>query len=459
MHMLQQLNSLAQFIEHLLFFNILGVPFVILWLGAVSVFFTIRLKFINIFGVKHAFDILRGKFNGKQSKDEITPFKALMSSMAATIGTGSIVGVAVAVSKGGPGAVFWMMVFGFFGMALKCAEVFLGHRYRKVNADGTITGGPFIYLKDGLAEMGYVRLGKFLALAFLVLCLLGLFGMSGFQANQVVTLLSNGQEGFTPLKIAYSLALTAFCAYIIIGGVQRVSSFASIFVPLKVGLYVGAVLLIILSHPVQLVHGIKLIFTEAFNFSSGMTAFFAMVAIGARRALMACEAGLGTSPIVNASSNVKYSQRQGILNIFDPFVTTWFVCVATSLVLIMSGLYTQTSLNPAILVRNAFASYHEIFGYVMVVSVIIFGVATVFAVSYYFMQAGKALKIPNRILYLFFFTFLFLSGILQLDLVIAFTDILLLLMTIVNTFGLYFLSGKIAREFKDYFANHKNDNE
>ena len=174
---------------------------------------------------------------------------------------------------------------------------------------------------------------------------------------------------------------------------------------------------------------------------------------------MACEAGLGTSPIVNASSNVKYSQRQGILNIFDPFVTTWFVCVATSLVLIISGFYTQTSLNPAIMVRNAFASYHEIFGYVVIASVIIFGVATVFSVSYYFMQAGKALKIPNSILYLFFFTFLFVAGIVQFDLVIAFTDVLLVLMAIINTIGLYFLSGKIAREFKDYFANHKNDKE
>src|SRR5574343_439332 len=141
--MLESLNSLAKFIESLLTFQIFGVPFIILWLGAVSIFFTIRLKFINIFGIKHAFDILLGKFNGKKSKDEISPFKALMSSMAATIGTGSIVGVAVAVSKGGPGAVFWMMMFGFFGMALKCAEVFLGHKYRKVNPDGTITGGPF----------------------------------------------------------------------------------------------------------------------------------------------------------------------------------------------------------------------------------------------------------------------------------------------------------------------------
>jgi AGCS family alanine or glycine:cation symporter len=455
--MLENLNIFAKSIESLLFFNIFGVPFVILWLGAVSVFFTVRLRFINVFGVKHAFDILIGKFNGEKSKDEISPFKALMSSMAATIGTGSIVGVAVAVSKGGPGAVFWMMMFGFFGMALKCAEVFLGHRYRKINEDGTIIGGPFIYLKDGLAEMGYVKIGKALAFLFLIFCIVGLFGMSGFQTNQVVTILTNGQEGFTLKKIIYSLALTAFCAYIIIGGVQRVSSFASVFVPMKIGLYVGAVLLIIISHPVQLVDGIKLIFTEAFNFSSGMTAFFAMVAIGARRALMACEAGLGTSPIVNASSNVKYSQRQGILNIFDPFVTTWFVCVATSLVLIMSGFYLNTSLNPAILVRNAFSYYHEIFGYVVIISIIIFGVATVFSVSYYFMQAGKALKIPNSVLYVFFFTFLFLSGILQLDLVIAFTDILLVFMTIINTIGLYFLSGKIAREFKEYFAKNKND--
>lgn len=453
--MMEVLLNALHFLESLLFVSIFGVPLIVLWLGAVGVFLTVRLKFINIFGLKHAFDIVRGKFNSKNSKEEVTPFQALMSSMAATIGTGSIVGVAVVVSKGGAGAVFWMMVFGFFGMTIKFTEVFLGHKYRKINEDGSILGGPFIYLKDGLAKMRFAKLGSVLALIFALCGFVGVLGIAGFQSNQVVTIVA-GQNSVMLKKVIISLLATAFTAYILLGGVKRLSSFADKMVPLMVLLYVGTVLYIIITHLPQAGLAFKKIFHDAFDFSSGMTAFLAMVTIGARRALFACEAGQGTSPIINSTSNVKFSERQGMVNLFDPLITTWVVCLSTSLALIISGLYQSGEIDGAILVKQSFASFNSAFGYVVVISILFFALTTLTTDSYYFNRIAKHLKVSKSVTFVIFFVFIFIAGIVSLDAIIAFADIFVLLMAIVNTFGLYFLAGEVARDLKNYFKNNKN---
>lgn len=450
------IHSLTHYIERILFFNIAGFPLLVLWLGIVSIYITLRLRFINIIGLKHAFDILRGKFASKEKEEQITPFQALMSSMAATIGTGSIVGVAVAVSKGGAGAVFWMMIFGFFGMSVKCVEVFLGHKYRIIHEDGTVTGGAFVYLKAGLKKMGFARLGVVLSFLFAVCGFFGVLGIAGFQANQVVTIASGGEVGFTIKKIMISLGATIICAYILLGGVKRISSFADKIVPFMIVLYVGTVVYIVFSNFEKLNMVIRLILHDAFDLSSGMTAFFAMVAIGARRALFACEAGQGTSPIINASSNVKHSQMQGMINLFDPLITTWVVCFSTSLVLILSGMYESQVHEGAIMVQKAFTNYNPVFGYVVVISIIFFSITTLITDSYYFTRIAEYFKIPKKVIYAVFFTFIFIAGIVHLDVIVAFADVFVLFMTIINTVGLCFLIKEASYEFKHYFLQVKN---
>lgn len=447
------LQKFTNEMEALLFFKIAGIPFIVLWIGCVSIFLTLRLKFLNIFGLKHAFDILRGKFNGNDSNQQVTPFQALMSSMAATIGTGSIVGVAVAISKGGPGAVFWMMVFGFFSMTVKCVEVFLGHKYRIVNADGTITGGPFIYLREGLKKMGFTRLGVWLSVAFSICGVFAVLGIAGFQSNQVVMVLTH-EDGFTFKKVVTSAIITCIVAYIFFGGVKRISAFADKLVPLKIALYVGTVFYIICTNFSQFQAAMKLIFDRAFDFSAGMTAFFAMVVIGARRALFACEAGQGTASIINSSSNVKHSQMQGILNLLDPFITTCIVCFSTATILIMSGLYNTHDGNVN-MVYQAFAMYNPIFGYIAIISIVVFALTTVITDAYNFTKIATHLKINGKVVYMVFFLFVFFAGMIQLDTIVAYADIFVVLMTVVNTFGLYFLAGEVAREFKRYFAEIK----
>lgn len=447
--MLSFIESIAGFLESLLFINIFGIPFVVLWLGCVSVFLTLRMRFINILGLKHAFDIIRGKFNGKDEKEQITPFQALMSSMAATIGTGSIVGVAVAISKGGVGAVFWMMVFGFFGMTVKCVEVFLGHKYRQINEDGTISGGAFIYLKKGLSQMGFIKIGAFLSVAFAVCGLCGVLGIAGFQSNQVVSIISGGNSTLLK-KVLISLSVTGFTAYILLGGIKRIAHFADKIVPFMILLYVGTVLYIVVSNVSKFTNTIQMILHSAFDFSSGITAFLAMVAIGARRALFACEAGQGTSPIVNATSNVKYSQRQGLINIFDPLITTWVVCLSTAIALIISGMHNGSD-DGAILVKKAFESFNPTFGYIVVISILFFALTTLVTDSYYFNRIAKYLKIPQSVIHGIYFTFIFVAGIVSLNAIVAFADVFVLLMAIINTLGLYFLSGEVRRDFKEYF--------
>lgn len=452
------LNCVTQYAEHLLFCEVFGIPFVVLWLGAIGIFLTIRLSFINIFGLKHAFDILRGKFKTKTSDQEVTPFQALMSSMAATIGTGSIVGVAVAISKGGPGAVFWMMIFGFFGMTVKCVEVYFGHKYRIANADGTISGGPFIYLKEGLKDVGFPRLGIVLSWLFLIFGFIGVIGIAGFQSNQIVVIFVDGDYNTISMKkIIISLVTTIFCAYILLGGVKRISSFADKIVPLMICLYVGSVFIILMMNLGTIKSVIDIIIHGAFDFSSGLVGFFAMVAIGARRAIFACEAGQGTSPIINATSNVRFSQRQGMINLFDPFITTWVVCLATAVIVIASGLYTDPTQEGVGLVKKAFTIHHPAFGYVVTISIMFFALTTLITDSYYFRRIAKQLNINKTVSLTIFFTFVFIAGIVNLAAVVAFADIFVLLMSIVNTFGLYFLANMSAREFKDYMKNHKNE--
>lgn len=452
------LNSVTQSIEHLLLFEIFGVPFIVLWLGAIGIFLTLRLGFINIFGLKHAYDILRGKFTTSTSEQEVTPFQALMSSMAATIGTGSIVGVAVAISKGGPGAVFWMMVFGFFGMTVKCVEVYFGHKYRIVNKDGTISGGPFIYLKEGLKDVGFPKLGVVLSWLFLVFGFIGVIGIAGFQSNQIVVVFVDGDYNTISIKkIIISLVTTIFCAYILLGGVKRISSFADKIVPFMILLYVGSVIIMLATNLSAIKTIVSLIIEGAFDLSSGLIGFFAMVAIGARRAIFASEAGQGTSPIINATSNVKFSQRQGIINLFDPFITTWVICLATATVVIASGLYADPAYEGIGLVKKAFGTYHPALGYIVTISIMFFALTTLITDSYYFRRIAKQLKINKTVSLTIFFAFVFLAGIVNLAAIVAFADIFVLLMSVVNTFGLYFLSNMAAREFKDYMKNHKNE--
>ncbi|MGB1539387.1 MAG: alanine:cation symporter family protein, partial [Rickettsiales bacterium] len=215
-----------------LFYEVLGFPFVVLWLVMGGVFFTLRLGFVNLRMFGHGVKVAFGKFSKDDDPGEVTPFASLSAAVSGTVGLGNIAGVAVAVTAGGPGAVIWMMVCGFLGMSTKFAEVTLGHKYRKFDENGKVSGGAFYYLRDGLADLGKAGLGKVLAVIFAILCLGGAFGGGNmFQANQMVAAMTTNFEIFSGLDWVLAAVMAVAVGIVLIGGVKRIAQVAEAIVP------------------------------------------------------------------------------------------------------------------------------------------------------------------------------------------------------------------------------------
>ena len=233
----QAFSSFVDVIFNILFFSIGGFPLIILWLIIGAFFFTIRMQFINIYAFKHAIDILRGKYDDPEAQGEVSHFQALATALSGTVGLGNIAGVAVAVSMGGPGAVLWMTIAGFFGMTSKFLECTLAQKYRIIKPDGSVSGGPMRYLSAGLAEMGQRTLGRVLAVVFSIFCISAAFGGANmFQANQSYGAVSNVLPGLP--SWVYGLVLVVLVGLVIIGGIQRIGRVAGTLVPLMCLLYI-----------------------------------------------------------------------------------------------------------------------------------------------------------------------------------------------------------------------------
>ena len=225
--------------------NEIALPAVVVWLIAGAIFFTLRFGFINVRGFRHAIDCVRGRYTGPDEKGEITHFQALSAALSATVGLGNIAGVAVAVSAGGPGAIFWMVVAGILGMSSKFAECTLGQKYRILTPQGGLVGGPMIYLRDGLREKGYPKLGLGLSVLFALMCLGGSFGGGNmFQSNQAFAIVSTQIPWLAEQKelgaALFGLILAGFVGLVIVGGIRRIGEVAGILVPAMCVLYLVA---------------------------------------------------------------------------------------------------------------------------------------------------------------------------------------------------------------------------
>ncbi|MFP6656299.1 MAG: alanine:cation symporter family protein, partial [Myxococcota bacterium] len=248
-------------LERLIFFDLIfwdnavgdsiQLPIVVAWLVAGALFFTLRFQFVNLRGFRHGLDCVRGRYSTPDGPGEISHFQALSAALSATVGLGNIAGVAFAVGIGGPGAVFWMVLCGLLGMSSKFAECTLGQRYRTIDAEGRVTGGPMLYLRDGLADLGYAKLGRTLSVIFAVMCIGASFGGGNmFQANQSfalirveVPMLADGGG-----QIAFGLVLALLVGLVIVGGIRRIGEVAAVLVPAMCLLYMVCGVLILLTH-------------------------------------------------------------------------------------------------------------------------------------------------------------------------------------------------------------------
>lgn len=444
-----------------LFYDIAGFPLIVLWLIIGGVFFTVRLGFVNISMFRHGLKVVTGRYDNPSDPGQISHFQALSAAVSATVGLGNIAGVAFAVSLGGPGAVFWLVVAGFFGMSLKFAEVTLGQKYRTIDENGRVMGGAFQYLSKGLAELNMPKFGKILSLIFAFCCIFGAFGAGGmFQANQSVKLITNTYSFLTDMKVAFSIALAILVGTVLIGGITRIASVASKIVPLMAVLYIAACLVVLFVNFSLIPNAIMIIFEDAFTGKAVAGSMVGVLVMGFRRAVFSNEAGLGSAPIAHSAARTKEPVREGCVALLEPFLDTIVICFMTGLVITVTGVYTSdlgetdSTAKGVLLTSYAFSTVSSWFPYVLSVCVFLFAFSTMITWSYYGEIAWRYLfgKKLVTLYHLLFVLVVFMGGIVKATTILDFADLLLLVMAFPNILGLYLLSGKIKEELASYKA-------
>ncbi|MCK3654502.1 sodium:alanine symporter [Pasteurellaceae bacterium Macca] len=435
-----------------------GPPLLIL-ISGVGIYFTFQLKFLQFFSLPRAFVSMFKPEKGENQTGDISAFGALATALAATIGTGNIVGVATAIQAGGPGALFWMWLVALFGMATKYAEGLLAIKFRSKDKDGYVAGGPMYYI-----EMGMGQKWKWLAKLFAFFgVMVAFFGIGTFpQVNGITHAL---QDTFNfPIAVT-AVVLTLFVAAIVLGGVQRIAKIASVIVPFMAIAYVGASAFILILNGDKLPETIALIVESAFNPTSalgGVLGFTVMQAIqsGVARGIFSNEAGLGSAPIAAAAAQTKEPVRQGLISMTGTFLDTIIVCTMTGLVIVMTGAWKGTA-QGAGLTNLAFAQglSSSLGAVIVTVGLIFFAFTTILGWCYYgercfvYLVGGRTKGIK---LYRWVFIALIASApFIQLNTIWTLADIVNGLMAFPNLIALIALRHIVIAETKDYFARLK----
>lgn len=428
-----------------------GLPMVVLLVGT-GLYLSQLLKGVQFFGFKHALDVVQGKFDRKGDPGEISHFQALCTALSATVGLGNIAGVAVAIHLGGPGAMFWMIVTGLVGMATKFAECSLAVKYRKVDAQGVVHGGPMYYIEKGLGHKF-----KPLAVFFAFACMIASFGAANmFQTNQMAAILNTN---FQIPQYVSGLVISVLTAVVIIGGIKRIGKVTSILVPVMAAIYIIGCLVVIFSN-ISLLPGVLLqVIEDAFTGTAAVGGF-AGIAVqqvliqGVRRACFSNEAGLGSAPIAHSAAATDQPIREGVIALLEPFIDTVVICSMTALVILMSGAWHQDA-NGVELTAIAFDSAIPGFGlYFVPVAVFLFAYSTLLSWSYYGERAidylvGEKGLLPYRLV---FCTLAFVGAVWTLGPVLDFSDMMLGLMVVPNLIAVLLLSPELKKDCETYFS-------
>lgn len=438
------------------------MPLVVMWLIIGALFFTFYFNFINLRGIKHSIDLIRGKYDNPNDKGEVSHFQALVTALSGTVGLGNIAGVAVAIATGGAGATFWMIMAGFLGMSSKFVECTLAVKYRKINENGVVSGGPMYYLTEGLKKQNKTRLGKILAAIFSVLCIGGSFGGGNmFQANQSYAQLVNINPNLAGNGVWFGCIMALFVGVVIIGGIKKIATVTDKLVPFMVMLYVGTSLFIIGMNINHIGEAIFRILDGAFNINAAKGGVLGVLIIGFQRASFSNEAGVGSAAIAHSTAKTNEPISEGIVSLLEPFIDTIVICTMTALVLIFTGYDIHPNgMNGSQLTSAAFSSVVPWFKYILTIAIILFAFSTMISWSYYGMKAwtylfGNTQKMENiyKILFLFF---TIIGSSASLNAVIDFSDMMILGMGFPNILGLYFMSSEIKRDLKIYFDKIKS---
>ncbi|WP_299665105.1 sodium:alanine symporter family protein [uncultured Polaribacter sp.] len=456
-----------------------------------ALYFTFYFNFINFRGFFTSINIVRGKYDELEGREdhkveiekskftdeednpdtirveghegEVSHFQALTAALSATVGLGNIAGVAIAVSIGGAGATFWMIVAGFLGMASKFVECTLGVKYRDIEADGTVYGGPMYYLTKGLKSK---PLGKVLAVLFAIFVIGGSFGGGNmFQVNQAFQLVENittpmGGVSFLHGKgWLFGLIMAVLVGIVIIGGIKKIAKVTDKIVPFMVAIYVAASLFVIFANYAMIGDAFAQIFNGAFSPEGIAGGAVGVLVQGFRRAAFSNEAGIGSASIAHSAVKTKYAASEGMVALLEPFIDTVVVCTMTALVLIITGNVAaeNASLNDAqaiLLTSGAFESAISWFPYVLTIAVVLFAFSSMISWSYYGFQGwaylfgrSKKMEYTYKII---FCIFVVIGAAASLGSVIGFSDAMVFAMMVPNMVGLVLLAPKVKEELVKY---------
>jgi AGCS family alanine or glycine:cation symporter len=430
-----------------------GVPTLVLLVGT-GILLTVRLRGLQFVKLWHAHKLAFGKSQDKSSAGDISHFQALMTAMAATIGTGNIAGVATAVSIGGPGAVFWMWITALFGMATKYAEAILAVKYRIKGPNGEFSGGPMYYLERGLGQ-------KWLAVLFAIFGTTASFGIGNMvQSNSVAEAM---KINFSISPVVSGLFMAVFVAFVILGGVKKIGKVTGYFVPVKAFFYIIAGLVIIFYHIDQIPAAFSLIFSGAFNGTAAVGGFVgagvaAAIQKGVARGVFANEAGLGSAPIAAAAAKTEIPAKQALVSMTGTFLDTFVVCTITGLVLITTGAWKSGKTG----VEATTIAFQSVFGstgsMILGIAIVLFAFSTMLGWSYYGEKCAQYLfgqKAARNYRYIFV-AMVALGANLKLGMVWTFADIANGLMAIPNLIGLVGLSSVVVAETRHFLQAEKS---
>lgn len=451
-------------------------PWIVAWLIIAAAVFTVVFGFIQIRGFKLAVDMVRGKYTGKDEPGEINHFQALTSAVSGTVGMGNIAGIGVAVTVGGPGATFWIIVAGLLAMATKFVECTVGVRYRETAPDGTLSGGPMHYLRLGLAEripnaFGAI-LGRVLAvLAAVMILFFALAGGNMFQANQTFAQLQNvtggenGLLGSDGAAVLVGAVLALIIGSVIIGGIKSVGKVTSRLVPAMALVYILGCLTVIVANFDLVPSAIMAIISGAFTPEAGYGGAIGVLIVGFQRAAFSNEAGLGSAPIAHSAVRTKYPATEGLVALLEPFIDTVIICTMTALTIVIAQTQfwkdAQASViaggeapDGIIVTSESFATVLPWFPVVLAIAAALFGISTIITWGYYgqrawmylFGRSGTSKQLFNGIYCLF----VVIGCALTLTSVLNFADAVVFALALFNIIGLYILIPVVKEELAKY---------
>lgn len=458
-------NTLSSFIFFPISIAGADIPWIVIWLATAATFFTVYLGFANVRAFPLAVNLVRGHHDDPGAPGEITHFRALATAVSGTVGVGNIGGVAVAIGIGGPGASFWLIVAGLLAMSTKMVECTLGVKYRRENADGSVSGGPMYYLEELFSRRGWPTAGKTLGGFYAGLLMVGCLGIGNmFQSNQAytqfVTISGGPSSPFAERGWLFGLLMAGLVGLVIIGGIRSIAGFAARVVPAMGLLYaLSAVVVIGLSYA-NIPDAVGLIVTSAFSTESATGGLMGALIVGFQRALFSNEAGIGSASIAHSAVRTSHPASEGFVSLLEPFIDTVVICTLSSLVIVVTAYpagLMDSGLEGIELTSAAFAQHASWAPYPLAVAALLFAFSTAVSWSYYGLKACTYLFGESGVVQIVFKTvfcgFLALGCMVELTSVLAFSDAMIFLIAVPNTVGLYLFAPEIKRDLQSYMRH------